>query len=261
MEVTFLKTVTRTLLLTSALAVLLPTLPASAQDQAVWIDVNFGLASSGAGSATFTFATRLFQEQAAFAVVYPEPSRGAEFDFGGGYMFTPRVGLGLNFTGTAHEDPVGLGVTIPHPFVFNASTTASGTTEQNLTRTEGSANFQMMFVALHTENARVRLFGGPTFFRHKADMVRDIAYRQTAFPGSRTNIVTITSFEDIEVEGSGWGVHVGGDVSYFFTRAFGLGGFARFSRGTVSVDEPMSEETQDLSVGGVQLGGGVRFRF
>lgn len=53
----------------------------------------------------------------------------------------------------------------------------------------------------------------------------------------------------------------GGDVSVFFTRVFGLGGFARYSRGTVEIDEPLSESTQDVRAGRFQAGGGIRLRF
>jgi hypothetical protein len=261
MEVTLVRTVRRTLLLALALITAPSVSPAFAQDERVWIDVNFGLATSAAGDEAFAFEGRLFSEPAAFAVAYPEPSRGAAFDFGGGYMFTPRVGVGLSFTGTAHQDPAGLGATIPHPYFFNASATASGTTDSELMRTEGGANIQLMVVPMHSRKLRVRLFGGPTFFRYTADMVSDLSYRQTALPISRTNLVTITDFEAVEVEGTGWGVHVGGDVTYFFSRVFGLGGFARLTRGTVTIDEPMSEDEADVTVGGVQFGGGVRFRF
>jgi hypothetical protein len=260
MEVIRMKTLSRTVLVLSAIAFVSPVSTAVAQEEAVWIDVNFGLATSAADTGAFAFATRLFGETASFAVAYPKPSRGAEFDFGGGYMVTPRFGVGLSFTGTAHQDPAALAATIPHPFFFNALATASGATSPNLRRTEGGAHVQAMFVPLHSDRARVRLFGGPTFFRYQADMVDDIVYRQTATAFSRTNLVSITGFDAIEVEGTGWGVHVGGDVSYFFTRVIGLGGFARFSRGTITVDEPFSG-LQEITAGGVQLGGGIRVRF
>lgn len=256
-----MNTFARTLLALVALSFVIPSSRVHAQDEAVWLDVNIGLAASGADDASFAFAGRLYGEPAAYAAVYPKPSRGGNFDFGAGYMFSPRVGLGVSFGGTAHEDPVGLGATIPHPFFFNASAVASGATDQALTRSEGGAHIQVMFVPLHGERARVRLFAGPTYFRYQADMVNDLSYRQSATPFSRSNLVTITGFEAVEIDGTGWGLHVGGDVSYFFTRVFGIGGFARFSRGTVSIDEPLSETPSDLTTGGVQLGGGARFRF
>ena len=226
-----------------------------------WIDVNFGLAASGAGDVGFVYETTLFREPAAFAAYYPEPSRGAAFDFGGGYMFTPRIGIGASFVGTAHEDIVGLGATIPHPFYFNASGIGSSATEETLSRIEGSANIHAMVVALETNRLRVRVFGGPTFFQYRADMVQDLRYTQFATILSLANSITITEYREVEVDGTGIGFHAGGDVSVFFSRVFGLGGFARYSRGTISIDEPLSENPEDVTVGGFQVGGGVRLRF
>jgi hypothetical protein len=71
---------------------------------------------------------------------YPKPSTGAEFDFGGGYMFTPRIGLGISFTGQAHKDTAGLAITVPHPFFFNSSDTAAAETQEELERAEGGAH-------------------------------------------------------------------------------------------------------------------------
>ena len=201
-----------------------------------WVDVNFGMAVSSADTQTFTFTDSVFSEPRAFAAAYDRPPTGAEFDFGGGWMFMPELGVGASFTGTAHEDIAGLGVTAPHPFFFNASTTASGSTQEKLQRTEGGANFQMMIVPLHTNRARVRFFAGPTYFRYEADMVSDIAYSQTATIFSRTNLVTITNYDTVRTEGTGWGFHAGADMSFFFSRVAGVGGFARYSGGKVTID-------------------------
>ena len=226
-----------------------------------WVDVNFGVAVSAAGTESFVFTDRIFSEARAFAVAYGKPPTGAEFDFGGGWMFMPKFGIGLSFTGTAHRDIAGLGVTVPHPFFFSSSTTASGSTREKLQRAEGGANIQIMIVPLHTQRSRVRLFAGPTFFRYQADMVSDIAYSQSATIFNRTNLVTITNYDTVKTEGTGWGFHVGGDVSYFFSRVVGVGGFARYGGGKVTIDEPMSETLQKVTVGGFQTGGGLRLRF
>ena len=78
------------------LVVSLVAVPASAQDQKTWIDVNIGAAQSSQGSVATGFQTRMFSEIASFASVYPKPTRGADFDFGGGYMFTPVLGAGVS---------------------------------------------------------------------------------------------------------------------------------------------------------------------
>jgi hypothetical protein len=205
----------------------------------VWIDVNLGLAMSKADTAVFYFSNIVDRVS-----LYGAPSRGAEFDFGGGFMFTPKVGIGVSFSGTAHEDIVGLGGGIGN------TTLASGSTD-NLMRSEGAVNLQVMFAALHTDNVRVRAFGGPSYFRYKADMVFD-------FDISRPQI---TDYDLVTTEGSGWGAHIGGDATYFFSRVVGLGGFARYSLATVAIPEPLSETQQDIKLGGFQTGGGLRLRF
>jgi hypothetical protein len=113
MEVTLVRTVRRTLLLPLALITALSVSPAFVQDERVWIDVNFGLAASAAGDEALAFEGRLFSEPAAFAVAYPEPSRGAAFDFGGGYMFTPRVGVGVSFPRAGSRSKVARPATTP----------------------------------------------------------------------------------------------------------------------------------------------------
>jgi hypothetical protein len=242
--------------------VLIVSTPTFAQDQKVWIDVNFGVAASVADDAAFAFTGPLCGEPLVLASAYPKPSTGAEFDFGGGYMFTPRIGLGISFTGQAHKDTAGLAITVPHPFFFNSSDTDAAETQEELERAEGGAHISAMLAPLHTESLRVRLFGGPTWFRYKADLIQGIRSSQVASPFSRANTVIITGYDAVETEGTGWGFHVGGDVSWFFTRVVGIGGFVRFSRGSVTLEpEPMSETAQDVTVGGAQGGGGLRLRF
>lgn len=227
-----------------------------------WIDLNLGAAVSAMTAQTFSFAYTVDEETFAGAATYPKPPLGVSFDVGGGYMFTPQVGLGLSFTGTAHEEIVGLGLTLPHPFFFNSSTTAGGQTDTKLQRFAGAANIQFMAASNLREKLRVRFFAGPTWLLYRGDLVSDIRFSQVALPSSPTNVVAITGFNAVRAEGSGWGVHVGSDVAYFFSRVVGLGGFARYTRGHVTLDrEPLSETQQRIEVGGFQVGGGLRLRF
>ena len=227
-----------------------------------WVDVNLGVAASTGEAQTFTYEGRMFSEPYALAAAYPKPSRGAEFDFGGGFMFTPLVGVGVTFTGQAHEDAAGLAITVPHPFFFNAAATDAGATNGLLSRAEGGTHLQVMLAPVHSDRFRFRVFGGPSIFRLKADMAQDITWNQAATIFSRANSVSITSADLVEAEGTGWGFHAGADASYFFTRIVGVGGLVRFSHGSVTLDpEAMSEVAQDVKVGGIHAGGGLRLRF
>jgi hypothetical protein len=228
-----------------------------------WIDVNVGFASSAQSSLKTTATWVQDQETATASVTYSSPT-GVSFDFGGGGMLTETFGIGVSFVGTAHEAPAQLSITIPHPTRFNASASDSKETDGKLQRVEGSVNIQLMIKPkLADSNVRFRLFGGPTYFRLQADAVSDIIYDQSYLVFGNANVVKITSYETVKTESTGWGFHVGGDFSYFFTRVFGIGGFARYSKATLTVSDPdaLADGPVDVKAGGFQGGGGIRFRF
>jgi SH3 domain-containing protein len=207
----------------------------------VWLDVNVGMAMSAANASLFSFSSRLLDSTA----FYAKPPRGAELDFGGGFMFTPVAGLGLNFSGAAHRDIVGLGAG------FGGLVLASGVTDE-LVRTEGAVNLQAMFIVpVNPQRFRTRVFGGPSIIRYRANMVSDFGFARSQ----------VTTFRAVETGGTGLGFHVGGDVTFFLSRLLGIGGFARYSRATATIDEPMSEKQQTITLGGFQTGGGLRIRF
>src|SRR5688500_12221956 len=129
-----------------------------------WIDVNFGVAVAAEDAFSMRATGELFDEPADFGADYALP-RGASFDFGGGFMITPIFGVGVSFTGTAHEDVAILDARIPHPILANTYATDEAETDTMLQRIEGGVNLQAMIVAAQTDRFRFRMFGGPTYFR------------------------------------------------------------------------------------------------
>jgi hypothetical protein len=230
-----------------------------------WIDVNFGVAIAAEDSFRMQSSDVRFGEQATFSVDYNLPT-GAAFDFGGGFMITPMIGVGVSFSGTAHEKEADLTARIPHPIFANAHGTDTAPTDEKLMRTEGGVNLQVMIVPLQTDRLRVRFFGGPTYFRVKQDAVDSITYNQIFAFNNTTNNITITSFDGEELEENGWGFHAGGDISVFFNRVIGVGAFGRFSRGSVDLENTMAMSVSDpatveAKTGGFQIGGGLRLKF
>lgn len=233
--------------------------PAAAQPiDRGWVDVTFGMATAAEDAYTSTTVRIIAQEAGGGSVAYGLP-RGGSFDVGGGYMFSRRVGLGVSLAGTAHEDTAGLAVSVPHPLYFNASAMDADVTDRVLTRTEGAWHLHGMIVAAQTPRVRVRVFGGPSFFAARQDVVTAIRYDQRYQILGLGNQVDINSVTTAEREGSGWGVHAGGDVSVFFNRVVGLGAMVRVSRGAVEIDDYGGREQRH--VGGVQIGGGLRLKF
>ena len=82
------------------------------------------------------------------------------------------------------------------------------------------------------------------------DVLGNFTVTETAPPFSEV----LVDVERRENTSSGWGGHVGADVTYMVTSVFGLGGFVRFATG--SVDIPIATDPVPVDVGGVQTGGG-----
>lgn len=232
---------------------------ALAQDDKGWIDVNFGIAAAAEDSYATALDTVLFGETATFAAAYSFP-RGASFDVGGGYLFTPVFGVGISLQGTAHEEVPGLSIRIPHPTFFGAHAVDSTIGDTSLARAEGSVHLQAVIVATpNSDRVKVRLFGGPSYFRVTQETVDFIGYNHVFQIFGPGNAVDISTFDFSEAEGTGWGFHGGADVGVFFTRVVGVGGFVRFSRATVELAD--FSGAYDVTAGGFQAGGGLRLKF
>ena len=99
------------------------------------------------------------------------------------------------------------------------------------------------------------MFGGPSFFSVKQDIVNDFEISET-YPYDTATFTRAIAASQSE---SAVGVNVGGDVAYFFTPNVGVGGTAQSSGATVEMTVPSG--TADVKAGGLQVGGGLRLRF
>jgi opacity protein-like surface antigen len=239
--------------------------PAQPTFERGWIDVNFGIAMAAEDAFSMRASGEIFSETAEARVDYRLP-RGAAFDFGGGVMITPVIGVGMSFSGTAHEDSATISARIPHPALFNTYATDESETDLLLQRVEGAVHLQAMVVAAQTPRFRLRMFGGPSYFRVEQDAVTDFHFDQVALVIPRVNEIEIDSFTHDRIETTGWGFHAGADASVFFTRVVGVGGFARFSRGSVSLENTLAsilgaDDVVSVKAGGFQVGGGLRLKF
>lgn len=229
-----------------------------------WLDVNFGIAVAAQDSVTQTFTSLPDRggEQETYLIGYNVPT-GASFDVGGGVMFTNTFGLGVIVQGTASESPADLSIRIPHPAFNNRFANDATETDGKLMRTEGTVHISAMFKApIRNDKVRVRFYGGPSYFWLTADAVSDITYNQQ-WNLAGANVVDIRTYDTTGVEQTGWGFHAGGDFAYMFTRVFGLGGFVRYSRGSVEIDDSNvpADGSIDVTTGGLTAGGGIRLRF
>lgn len=237
-------------------------LPAAAQTfDRGWIDVNFVSAAPAQGEQVYEFQSVLFGELAGFATAYPEMPRGKGLVPGAGVRIVGGLGVGFQFSRLQYEYQVGLGVDIPHPTIANRFASDSSTTADVLERTDTALDISIAYQVPTPDTWRLRVFGGPTRFSVKQDMVQDILYSQVFTPAGG-NQVDITNFVQETASGSGFGFHVGVDVGYYFSRHVGVGGVVRMNRATIDIaNEPLSEEPAELKLGATYFGGGLRIRF
>jgi hypothetical protein len=205
-----------------------------------------------------------FGEVGMFRATYPKPSSTAVpfIDVAGILLVNRSVGVGASYSRAAYSDVVGLAASIPHPVVFNAVASSTGLSEVELKRRDTAINIALVLVPVPTGPVQIRISGGPSILQYRADMVHDVLYTQTFDPASPQNAITIDGIASRAISGSGVGVHVGGDVTWFMNRHIGLGAGVRYTRAIARIDEePLSKRSQDINVGGTLALVGIRVRF
>jgi hypothetical protein len=229
----------------------------------VWIDVNGGVAMAGERDYSAVGIRQINGQDATFQADYHLPA-GPVFEVGGGVLITGMVGVGATLAGSVQEDTAALTIDIPHPILAGANAGAEGETSRELRRRESSLHIHGTIVSQPSPELRTRVFAGPTYFRLEQDVVQTIVYSQNFLPFEPAHEVEITSASILRIpydEATGWGFHVGADAAWFFTRGLGLGGFGRYSRGTIEIQDPLTGGAMELVVGGFQAGAGLRVKF
>jgi hypothetical protein len=210
-----------------------------------FVNLNFGAQPSSRDVGT-SGSFPLYMENAT-VTTSQENGGGALFDISGGYKIRPSFGVGLGFTNFSNTSDATVTASIPDPLVFERPLTATQTVS-DLEHSERGIHIQAMWFVPVTDKIDVALSVGPTWILVKQDLVTSI----TVPPGTQTANPVVTN-----EEATGVGINIGIDGTYLVTRNFGAGLFMRYAGASVD----LGETVQDLSVGGFQIGGGVRVRF
>jgi hypothetical protein len=237
----------------SAVIVLALAAGAAAQSPAprVFISVN-GAFQPSISDATARIEWQENAETATATVDYPT-SGGPAFDGGVAVRLWKQIGVGVAVSRFSAEGDADVTASIPHPFFFNRPRDVSGT--ETVSRSETAVHVPIVFIVPTSNRLRVLLFGGPSRIEAEQDVVTRVRYDEE-FP---FDTATYASADKVSSKASEIGFHAGADVAFMFTRTVGVGGMVRFSR--ASVDLGPAENRVSTDVGGVQVGGGVRFAF
>ncbi|HVQ14271.1 MAG TPA: outer membrane beta-barrel protein [Vicinamibacterales bacterium] len=178
---------------------------------------------------------------------------GPAFDISGSYLVWKQLAVGVGLTLFSTSTTTTINAQVPHPFFFNQPRTVTG--EFDGDRSETAVHIQAKWLIPVNPRMLVTIFGGPSFFSVKQDIVSDFEFSES-YPYDTATFTRAIAASQSE---SAVGVNIGGDVAYFFTPNVGVGGTAQYSGATVEMTVPSG--TADVKAGGLQVGGGLRLRF
>lgn len=223
----------------------------AAHAQMTWTDQGFVNVSIGVqgGSRTLQANTTfpLYDEEAVVQTSQ-EVGGGFLFEVSGGWKVWRNLAIGLGFTRTSSQADATVSGQIPDPVFFDQPRPVTASAS-DLGHSETAVNISAVWMIPVTDKVDVALVGGPTIFSVNQDIPGSLTISE---PGPTVSQVTVNSPSESAV-----GIHLGVDVTYMVTPRFGVGGLARFTRGSVDLEGA----SDSLTVGGFQIGAGLRVRF
>jgi len=223
----------------------------SAQAQMTWTDKGFVNVSFGVQTGSHTLGTSsdfdLYDELGHLDTTH-DVDGGALFDISGGYKVWRNLAVGIGFSRVKSDADVAISARVPDPIEFDRprSITATASGAEHSETAIYLVGTWMMPV---TDKVDVGFSFGPTIFSVKQDVPTAVAVSE---PGPTVTSTTFTSVDKTTV-----GVTFGVDVTYLVTPRIGAGGLIRYSVGSADLDGA----SDSLTLGGFQIGAGVRFRF
>ena len=184
--------------------------------------------------------------------------RAPIFDIAGGVHLGQRFGVGVAVSHTRNEQPATVSLTIP---ILRGPSTATKNSDP-LPRSETALHIELMYRLPNAGGVGLTVFGGPSRFNAKQKLVSDF----NAAPAGPLSFA-VANVRTEQQDASAWGFNVGADAGYFFVKSFGVGALVRYGRATVELpnllQRPVTNRTvnEDVDVGGLLVGGGVRLRF
>ena len=221
-----------------------------AHAQVVWTDkgfVNFSVGvQAGSHDLSVTSPFEIYNETGSVSSV-TDVKGGGLFDLSAGYKVWRNLAVGAGFSRTSGSSDADITANVPGPLVFDNFRTVTSTIS-DLDHTERTFYITGTYMIPLTTKFDVGVTFGPAFFSLDQEVPTSVTVTE---PGP-----TIDQASG-EVSESGVGIHLGVDATYLVTPRIGVGALARYTRGSVDIEG--AEEK--LTVGGFQLGVGVRFRF
>lgn len=213
-------------------------------------DPNMFISVSGGGQ----FQDRTFSTHSTFTLFNDTGTVDANQTVGSGFVFDASFGIRVwrrlsvaagvsTFTGSGAAASV---VAVPDPLVFGKPIIKnfSAADYGDLSQTNTAINFQLVWIRPLTDKLDLWLFAGPSVI-HVSQEIASATETQ--------NSTATTKDESVTTAKAGT---VGIDLTYKLNERYNVGGFVRYLGGEADLPS-----VSKLKIGGVQVGGGIRFRF
>jgi hypothetical protein len=236
----------------------------SKPDMQVVFGANVGVALPATDALTDIYTETNGSNRNELRAEYPLSS-AVLLDFSGGVIIGPGLFVGAGFTRSGSSAPGTVTLTLDHP-AYHPVLTASTETGP-LEHAESDVHLQFGYRVPMRGPLSVIAFVGPTHFSVSQPMIDDWYADEIYVRDSRTYQAIVSDPETAETRAGGWGYNLGTDVSFALSRNIGIGGMARYTRGSIEFDQPLQSNIKDRTIthifdaGGLQLSGGIRFRF
>jgi hypothetical protein len=212
-----------------------------------YVGVNVGVQT---GSHTLdTSSTFSLYDETATVTSTQKVKGGALFDIGGAYrVWGHNILAGAFYSRTSSKaDTVNIHGTIPDPLIFDRPRTVD-TTQSDAKHVENVIHLDAIWMIPVARKVDVGIFAGPSIFHVNQDT---IGIPTVTEPGPVVTAPLVKSSKTTA------GINLGADFQYVVAKKWAVGGLARYTWGSASIDGASDK----LTVGGFQLAVGARRRF
>lgn len=172
---------------------------------------------------------------------------GPVFDIGAGYKFTKTLAFGVSYNRMTSKSDANINGTIPDPRFYDQPRPFNSTLS-GAKHSENVVHLDVVWLRPVTDKIQVSASAGPSVFSVKQDLLGTPTVSENPFavstPATNASKTTV-------------GINIGVDVTYMVGQQWGVGGLARYDWGSVS----LAGASKKLTVGGFQIGGGLRLMF
>ena len=202
-------------------------------------------------SYSFSPAEFAYAEQARIEARF-SPRTGPAGEFEVGFRLWGNLAIGAAASAYSKRLPVDLAGSVPHPLYLDRDRAVSGTTSS--LRTEIALHLQAAIVVPLGRRGIVSIGAGPSYIQVEQSLPTGVNL-ETVYPYDTTSL---TGVQATTAKRGDVGFNAGIEMGWFFSRRFGVGGVARFSRAAVRMPIPGGLARTDA--GGLTAGLGLRMR-